>query len=205
MIFKKYIHLLILAVILGACSAEGEFQGYEYAPNMYHSVPYEPLTQITDTEEGELASSIDNGVGEYYNSNPHNPYGMTMRQPASNTVRRNSGDYLPYRIPADSIDLAARVLKNPLDSTDAVIGEGQALYLSYCSHCHGGAGEGDGKVAEVYLGVPSYKVGRYAELSEGHIFHTITYGRGRMYAHGSQIDIADRWKIVRYVQQLQKQ
>lgn len=205
MIFKKYIHLLILAVILGACSAEGEFQGYEYAPNMYHSVPYEPLSQITDTEEGELASSIDNGVGEYYNSNPHNPYGMTMRQPASNTVRRNSGDYLPYRIPADSIDLAARVLKNPLDSTDAVLAEGQALYLSYCSHCHGGAGEGDGKVAEVYLGIPSYKVGRYAELSEGHIFHTITYGRGRMYPHGSQIDIADRWKIVRYVQQLQKQ
>ena len=42
-------------------------------------------------------------------------------------------------------------------------------------------------------------------MTEGHIFHTITHGRGRMNAHGSQIDIADRWKIVRYVQTLQQQ
>lgn len=205
MIFKKNLYLLTLAVFFGACSAEGEFPGLEYAPQMYHSTPYEPLTQITDTEQGEWLSSVDDGVGEYYNSNPNNPFGMTMREPAANTVRRNPGEYLPYRIPKDSIELASRVLTNPLDSTEAVLADGQALYLSYCSPCHGGAGQGDGLVAAVYLGVPSYNVGRYAELTEGHIFHTITYGRGRMNAHGSQIDIEDRWKIVRYVQQLQKQ
>nr|WP_277487666.1 cytochrome c [Catalinimonas alkaloidigena] len=202
---KKNIIILVLAVVLGACSAEGEFPGLEYAPQMYHSIPYEPLTQIRDTEQGAWLSSIDNEVGEFYNSNPNNPFGMTMREPAANTVRRNSGDYLPYRIPKDSIELASRVLTNPLDSSDAVLKGGQALYNSYCYPCHGGAGQGDGPVAAVYLGVPAYNVGRYAELTEGHIFHTITYGRGRMNAHGSQIDIEDRWKIVRYVQQLQKQ
>ncbi|WPP51515.1 c-type cytochrome [Catalinimonas niigatensis] len=206
MIFKNNTYLLLLAVICGACSANGEFPGLEYAPQMYHSTAYEPLSQITDTEEGAWVSSLEDGVGEFYNSNPRNPHGMTMREPAANTVRRNPGDYLPYRIPKDSIELASRVLTNPLEeNSDEVLQAGQALYASYCYPCHGGAGKGDGPVAAVYLGVPAYNVGRYANLTEGHIFHTITYGRGRMNAHGSQIDIEDRWKIVRYVQQLQKQ
>ena len=33
----------------------------------------------------------------------------------------------------------------------------------------------------------------------------ITHGKGRMWGHGSQISIEDRWKIVKYVQTLQKQ
>jgi hypothetical protein len=32
--------------ILAGCKAGGENQGLEYAPQMYHSVAYEPLTQI---------------------------------------------------------------------------------------------------------------------------------------------------------------
>jgi mono/diheme cytochrome c family protein len=202
---KNFIYLILTGLVFSACSAEGDFRGLEYAPQMYHSTPYEPLSQITDTEEGAWLSSLEDGVGEFYNSNPNNPHGMTMRLPAANTVRRNPGDFLPYRIPADSIELAAQVLENPLDSTDAVLEEGQALYTQYCYPCHGGAGQGDGPVGKVYKGVPAYNKGRYVDMTEGHIFHTITWGRGRMNAHGSQIDVADRWKIVRYVQTLQKQ
>ena len=198
-------YLFVLIITLVSCTANGDFPGLEYAPQMYHTTPYEPLTQITDEEEGEWLSSIDDGVGEYYNSNPNNPHGMTMRIPAANTVRRNPGDFLPYKIPADSIELASRILENPLDSTEAVLTGGRELYAQYCYPCHGGAGQGDGPVGKVYKGVPAYNKGRYVDMTEGHIFHTITWGRGRMNAHGSQIDISDRWKIVRYVQQLQKQ
>lgn len=198
-------YVLIVGVALAGCDAEGEYPGLEYAPQMYHSTPYEPLTQITNEEAGSWLSSLDNGVGEFYNSNPYNPYRMNSRVPPANTVRRNSDDMLPYRIPPDSIELASRTLKNPLDSTEAVLAQGQALYNQFCYPCHGGAGQGNGPVAAVYLGVPAYNVGRYREMTEGHIFHTITWGRGRMNAHGSQVDIADRWKIVRYVQTLQQQ
>jgi hypothetical protein len=41
-------------------------------------------------------------------------------------------------------------------------------------------------------------------ISEGHIFHVITHGKGLMWAHGSQISVEDRWKIARYVKTLQK-
>ena len=55
------------------------------------------------------------------------------------------------------------------------------------------------------LGAPAYNVGRVKDLGEGHIFHVITKGKGRMYSHASQIPVEDRWKIVRYVQTLQNQ
>ena len=39
-------------------------------------------------------------------------------------------------------------------------------------------------------------------VTEGHIFHVITMGKGLMWAHGSQVSPEDRWKIVMYVNQL---
>ncbi|MEM6845159.1 MAG: cytochrome c [Bacteroidota bacterium] len=204
---KRYsiYYLLTLIVALAGCDAGGNFPGLEYAPQMYHTVPYEPLTQITDTTQGMWLSSLDNGVGEFYNSNPNNPYKMNSRVPPANTVRRNPNDFLPYRIPADSIELAARVLENPVDSSEVVLVEGKTLYTKFCYPCHGENGQGNGPVGVVYKGVPAYNKGRYVNMTEGHIFHTITHGRGRMNAHGSQIDVADRWKIVRYVQTLQQE
>lgn len=194
-----------LAVSLFACKAGGDYPGLEYAPNMYHSTPYEPLSQITDIDAGKWVSSIDNGEGEYYNSNPYNPHKMTMRVPAANTVRRTESGLLPYRVPKDSLDFASKYVKNPLDSTEAILAEGHDLFNTFCSACHGENGDGQGLVGQRIKGVPSYKVGRVSEVSEGHIFHVITYGKGRMGAHGSQISQEDRWKIVRYVQKLQSQ
>lgn len=193
------------AALLSSCSASGDDQGKEYAPNMYHSVPYEPLSQITDESAGMWVSSIDNGVGEYYNSNPLNPHGMTMREPVANTVRRSKDGYLPYRIPKDSLDMAARMLKNPLDSTAAVVNEGKELYGRFCSHCHGAKGTEPGIVGEKFGGVPSYTSMAIKDKPEGHIFHVITSGKGRMNSHASQLNEEERWKIVRYVQILQKQ
>lgn len=190
--------------LLASCSAKDNFPGLEYAPQMYHTVPYEPLTQIRDKDQGKWLSSLDNGVGEYYNSNSHNPYAMNSRKPPEKTVRRNGAGYLPYRLDADSLDYAGDVMTNPLDSTEAILEEGEYLYTQFCYPCHGENGQGKGPVAEAYKGVPNYQVGRYKDLPEGHIFHVITHGKGRMNAHGSQMSVEDRWKIVRYVQLLQK-
>ena len=47
------------AVLLTACSAGGDNQGVEYAPNMYHSVAYEPYTQIVDQGCRKLADIVN--------------------------------------------------------------------------------------------------------------------------------------------------
>lgn len=204
----KFASLFAVGAALTACGAEGDDQGLEYAPNMYHSVAYEPLKQITDESAGnmtELFDSNNDNHGEYYNSNPLNPYRMTMRVPPANTVPRSEKGYLPYRIPKDSLDLAARTMKNPLPKTDEVLAEGQILYGRFCDHCHGGAGQADGAVADKYPGIANLTGAAYQNITEGHIFHVITWGKGLMQPHGSQIQPEDRWKIARYVKKLQNQ
>ncbi len=202
---KKLFYIVPVAFLflLASCGRGTQDPGHEYASQMYHSDSYEPLSQITDK-----------GAGDNYNSNPNNPYGMTMRVPAKHTIKRNA--YTPlkeatdetpfvYHLPKDSFELAGRTLVNPLDSTEQVVAEGKMLYGRYCQHCHGETGQGDGLVGEKYLGVPSYSKGKVKEDKAGHIFHVITYGKGRMWPHATQVSVEDRWKIVHYVQVLQKQ
>ena len=209
--------------LLAGCGAKGDRTGREYAPNMYHSVPYDPFTQITDVDAGRWVTSIEypegpdgeEGHAEYFNSNYYNPYRMNMRTPPANTVKRNAQGWLPYRLPNDSTGLRlADRLRNPLDSTAEVVAAGKALYEMYCDHCHGPKGAGDGKVASgvtvegkeksAYAGVPSYQSDALKNISEGHIFHVITYGKNLMWPHGSQVHPEDRWKIAKYVKTLQK-
>lgn len=212
--------LILLATLIGliGCQANDNNPGIEYAPQMYHSVAYEPLSQITD-------ESLPTGPisGSYYipNSLPFNDYQgkkpMNMKKPVEGTVPRQnykmvtnssftSTDQalLYYDLPADSVDMAGKILKNPLPETDAVIAKGKHLYIAYCQPCHGAAGDGQGKVGEVYKGIPNFGAGRYATLPEGHLFHVITHGKGRMWPYNSQLDPQERWAVVRYVQKLQK-
>ncbi len=215
----NYAVIITIGIIAAGCGAGGDNQGLEYAPNMYHSVPYEGLSQITDEGSGEATQFLNNpsdGHGEYYNSNPYNKNRMTMRTPPANTVKRNKYGFLPYRIPKDSIDYASRVLKSPIDSsmTAAAIQDGKILYGKYCDHCHGPKGEGDGLIASppandpdglpVFAGVANLQSDAFKNMTEGHIFHVITWGKGLMGAHGSQVSPEDRWKIAKYVKSIQK-
>src|SRR5690606_3083048 len=125
---------------------------------------------------------------------PFNPEGSNLLLPVEGTVARRNyktvfgdstgRDLMIYNIHADSIEIADRVLKNPIPATDAVLAEGKVLYERYCQHCHGATGEGDGKVGSVYKGVPNYTSDAMKNLSEGHIFHVITFGKARMWPHG---------------------
>ena len=187
--------------LLTGCKAGGENPGLEYSPQMYHSVAYEPLTQITDETQGSWLSNREDEKGEFFNSNVNNPSGMNMREPVENTVPRNKQGYLPHRLKQFELDQAA-LIKNPIATSDEVLKDGERLYLQYCNACHGKGGEGDGKAGEVIGGVANLKGGAYVNLPEGHIFHVITKGKGRMGAHGSQIPAESRWKIVKYVKQV---
>jgi mono/diheme cytochrome c family protein len=203
----KYLILGSASLFLLGC-AGGDNPGREYAANMYHSVAYEPLSQVVDEDAGTWVNSLDNGRGEYFNSNKYNPNHMNMREPAPHTVKRNAYGWLPYRnvrVSKDSVDIVVAGMKNPLDSTKEIIEQGKVLYETYCKHCHGAKGMGDGKVADKYAGVANLKGDSYLAMSEPHIFQVITHGAGLMASHGSQVLPEDRWKIAKYVKALQKQ
>ncbi|WP_461115745.1 c-type cytochrome [Spirosoma jeollabukense] len=192
--------LAIVGVLFigSACKKGHDNTGVVYAPQMYEPVGYEPYKQ-----------SRANTINVREN-------GLNMRLPARGTVARpnyhttfGSGankttDLMMYNIPADSIGIAERVLTNPIAESEKTQAEGQVLYTRYCSHCHGATGKGDGPVAKEYKGVPNYSTDAYKTMNDGHIFHVITHGKGRMWPHGSQITPEDRWKIVQYVHKLQQ-
>jgi hypothetical protein len=187
---------LILLIVAVGCSRDNNNPGTEFAPNMYVSVGYEPFRQVE--------------------ANPINPMGLSMRLPVEGTIARRNYttkfgegdsavvDLMVYDIHADSIDVSARILKNPVPLNEKTMEEGKVLYERYCQHCHGATGAGDGKVGAMYKGIPNYASDAYKNLNEGHIFHVITFGKARMWPHASQVTPEERWKIVHYVQKLQK-
>lgn len=196
---KKKTLLLFVTVssILSMTSCGDDSTGIEFAPNMYNSQALESQSQ--------------------WRENTINPKGMNMRMPAGGTVPRSYfkttflqdddstvvTDLMRYDIPADSLEVAARMLKNPIPWSEANESEGKVLYERYCLHCHGSNGAGNGKVGVVYKGVPVYSSAALKDISGGHIFHVITHGKGRMWPHGSQMTPEERWQIVHYVQRLQ--
>lgn len=193
----------VAALTLASCGKSPEDPGTEYAPQMYHAIAYDPYSQVTDT------------ASENYNTIELNGTKSNQRVPAANTIHRKNwygmqknalaNELMVYHIPADSLSYAAKVLKSPFPQDSAIALQGKVLYERYCSPCHGTEGKGNGPVGEKYKGVPAYNTGTVKDATEGHIFHVITHGKGRMWPHGSQINPDERWKIVQYVQKLQKQ
>lgn len=187
-----------MALLVG-CGHDPKKPGLEYAPQMYHAIAFEPFTQVLDTNS------------EFYNTINVNQNGINMRRPADGTIARKhySGmakgslaqELYIYNIPADSLDFAARTLVNPIALSAEAVEEGKVLYSRYCQACHGAGGEGDGKVADQYKGVANL-VAKARAVTDGHIFHVITHGKGRMWPHGSQVNPDERWKIVHYVKSL---
>ncbi|MFN3529829.1 MAG: c-type cytochrome [Bacteroidia bacterium] len=183
---------LAVGSLLSSCGiiANEKDPGWEFAPQMYVSHPYEPYSQV--------------------GSNTLNADGKNMREPVKGTIARSGVGYdntnmslmFNYPIHKDSLELAARLLVNPLEKNAQHLEKGEYFYGVYCAPCHGKEGKGEGSVGQVYGGVPNYQASYIVNQPSGHIYHVITKGKGRMWAHGSQIRPEERWQIVMYVNKL---
>lgn len=152
---------------------------YQYMPNMYESVGYEPYGEYDVFENGQEA-----------------------QLPAEGSIPRG---WKPYEY-EDSNEgyLAAKAeLKNPLPYTQDNLAAGKQLYTVYCAVCHGDNGAGQGILAqrEKIMGIPSYDdVGR--AITEGSVYHVMYYGLNAMGSYASQTSIEERWLIDHYVMSL---
>lgn len=191
MIHASKLGLGLATVIMGGALLtschDANDPGTEYAPQMYDSVPLEPLKQV---------------VGEKGPLNPYNPQGIHERVPPQGAIPRGKLAFFTHISPDDLVR-AETQLVNPLRPTPANLADGKVLYERYCQHCHGEAGDGQGLVGVKFKGVPNYQTGAYKTMNDGHIFHVIQYGKGRMMPHGSQVNPEERWKIALYVKVLQ--
>jgi hypothetical protein len=174
------ITLLFGMTILVASCHNNLAPNYQYFPNMYKAIGYETYSEsdaFKNGKEGQL--------------------------PASGTIKRGFEVY-EYENTTEGYDLAKANLKSPLDSLDRNSGKGKELYEIYCISCHGSSGNGKGVLVEreKFLGVPSYKD---REITEGNVFHVVTYGLNSMGSHANQIDAHERWLVADYVLKLKSQ
>ena len=150
---------------------------YQFFPNMYEAVSYETYSE-------------------------HNVFkgGVEAQIPAKGSIKRG---FVPYEIPntPEGYALAKATLKSPLDSLSINQDKAKELYTVYCAIRHGDAGDGKGNlvVKEKFLGVPSYKD---REITDGSVFHVITYGLNSMGSHANQLSQEERWVVADYVLKL---
>jgi mono/diheme cytochrome c family protein len=100
-------------------------------------------------------------------------------------------------------------LVNPTDAADAAsLARGEELYLRWCVVCHGPDGVGaNAYIAELHLVLPAYNLSGplVTGYSDAYLYAMIRVGRGLMPEYGSRIAHFDRWHVVNYVRQLQRQ
>lgn len=172
---------LFLAGISTSCDRTRNDKGYEYFPDMAHSLAYET-----------------------YSPNKNYKDGKTQQLPVAGTINR---EIAPYPFPATDSGraMAGRVLKNPFSPTQENIDAGKAKYEVFCMNCHGEKGDGQGYLfVSKRFSVPpsSYLSDKVMKLPEGEIYHVITNGFNTMGPHGSLVKPDDRWKIILYIQKV---
>ncbi len=172
-------------VVITSCK-DKRSTGWEYAPNMYEHIAYDPDQP-----------------------NPNFKDGKTAQKPPAGTIPVG---FTPFDYPnsKDGYELASTEVKSPLPQTQANFADGQVLFEHFCSPCHGMSGQGDGLVvAHGYPAPPSYSKGQSSrggamkDLTDGRIYHTITYGYNSMGSYASQLAPEERWKVIMYVHHLQ--
>lgn len=173
------------SAMFSSCAKENpDSPGYEYMPDMYRSPGVET-----------------NGVNLWLKDSIQ----MGNMLPPKGTIPRGFTPF-PYENNAMGDSLASAFWKNPLEHSDAIEEEGKFLYDRFCVYCHGTKGDGNGKLVESqkYAAVPPDYAKRRAEglLTDGHVYHVITYGIRNMGSHASQMSPEERWKVIEYVQRL---
>jgi mono/diheme cytochrome c family protein len=176
-----------VATIVTSCK-DKRSTGWEYAPNMYEHIAYDPDQP-----------------------NPNFKDGKTAQKPPAGTIPVGFVTF-DYPNTKDGYEAAGTAVKSPLPQTDENFADGQVLFEHFCSPCHGMKGLGDGLVVvHGFPAPPSYSSGQSSrggamkDLTDGKIYHTITYGVNAMGSYASQLAPEERWKVIMYVHHLQKQ
>ena len=204
---------ILTSVGMTSCVGDPNSPGLEYMPDMYRSSAVESYWDYAEVD-GRYDKEAYDLIASKYNFVP--PAGTIPYQGEG-----TDGVMMPYEygapinadkthglfgIPQDTLGRdAAKGDVNPIAYSPEVEKEGKVLYNRFCQHCHGEKGKGDGAVPGTgkYPPPPAYDAGATKDLTAGEIFYTITYGKGAMGSHASQLDKVERWKLVYYVQKLQ--
>ena len=173
-----------LAII--SCNDVRRNPGRTYVPDMAYSRAIETYSSKEGLEK----------KGIHYNA-----------MPVEGTVARK--DAFPYALkntPEDYIKSAA--VKNPLVADSVNMIEAERLYLIYCGICHGSKLDGNGPLFNGGDGPFTAAPKNFMDvdmkaMTEGTMFHSVTYGKGQMGSYASQLNTKQRWMVIAYIKEKQ--
>lgn len=167
------------AAVLTSCGDERS-PGWEYMPDMYES-----------------------RAVETYSANAMFKDSLSALEPVEGTVARGFMSYETFPNTTAGYDSAktAMLMPSSISTDEATMEEAKVLYGIFCSQCHGAKGDGQGILVknDKFAGIPNYAD---RDITLGSIFHVVTYGKGAMGSHASQVTPDERWKIAQYVMAL---
>ena len=188
----SFFSVVISATTLLGCGGKGD-PGRVYMPDMAYSRAYETYASH-DSTVITTDPSKRGGNAIYYNA-----------KPVVGTIKR--GELFPYTLPNDTIGykLSANVVNPMKDMSVIMLPEAARLYMINCAICHGEKADGNGPLASSGKigGIANLTSPLYIALSDGTMFHSITYGRRAMGSYASQLDRKQRWMIINYIRTLQ--
>jgi mono/diheme cytochrome c family protein len=89
---------------------------------------------------------------------------------------------------------------------DALLERGRQRYTIYCQPCHDQRGDGRGILFQRgNVPTATFHQEKILKYADGQIFDVITNGTGLMAGYRWPIPPADRWAIVAYVRELQRE
>jgi len=191
--------LLIIAVAatattIVACSDVKRTPGSIYMPDMAYSRAYESYADYSNLTE----------KGIHYTA-----------KPVEGTIAR--GSEMPFHIakdaPGDTTNYyASRSVPNPVDSmSEAESKEAERLYQINCGICHGNKLDGNGPLYKggegPYAAKPATLVGdaKYESMPDGQMFYSVAYGKNMMGSYASQLSRKQRWMVIKYIKNKQKE
>jgi len=130
--------------------------------------------------------------------------GMSMRQPIPGTVAIGGLKEDTAFFTGKGAD-GQFVATNPVTVDDTVLERGRQRYVIYCLPCHDARGDGKGILFQRgNVPTATFHQEKMLKYTDGQIFDIMTNGQGLMPAYRWPIPPADRWAIIAYIRELQR-
>ena len=151
--------IALSALLFTSCDRTRIQKGYEYFPDMAHSLAYETYAPSKGAKNG-----------------------ITMQMPVLGSIPR---EMIPYQYPAtpEGRLQAGKELVCKLEASDTNLVRGKEMFVIYCQNCHGTAGKGDGHLytSGKFTMQPASLISERMLIAPiGEVYHVITMGWNTM-------------------------
>lgn len=205
--------------------SNGDNTGYEYMPDMAHSVAYEAnvdnyyhLNRWSDADEYHKMAAPRKPIA---GTIPRGQTGFLGRQgearDAVADVMRGMAPngFVPYYY-GNTEEQRALAMADPKVSranymatiTEGELKDAKELYDIFCGICHGEKGDGAGYLVRddggKYPAAPSnYLSPEFIAATDGRYYHAIMHGKNVMGSYKDKVSFKERWMIIHYIRSLQ--